>query len=179
MNVRRVVTGHSDGRAAFVADEVIEPITAPLLPGCEFYRLWSLDQVPTLPTDGTSALDAAWYPPAGGLRFSLFTLPPGDVSPPPDLDLATAVADVEAKLPGLLGALDPSDPGMHRSDSVDFILVLSGEVGLEVRGDAEKVLRPGDAVVQNATWHRWKNRGETPVVLAVFQAGAADGKART
>ena len=170
MDVRRVVTGHSGDKATFLSDEVIEPITSPLVPGCEFHRLWSLDSTPTLPDAGTPS-GTSWYPPLHGLRFLLFTMPPGEMTPPPDIDLQSAVADVEAKMPGLLGALDPNDPGMHRSNSVDFIVVLSGEVSLEVRGGEDKQLRQGDTVVQNGAWHRWKNIGDTLVVLAVFLAG--------
>jgi quercetin dioxygenase-like cupin family protein len=79
---------------------------------------------------------------------------------------------MEEKLPGFLGHLEPDNPGMHTTDTVDFEVVLSGEVVLELDDGAEKVLRPGDAVVQNGTRHRWGNRGTEPAVLALVLIGA-------
>jgi hypothetical protein len=56
--------------------------------------------------------------------------------------------------------------------TIDFEVALSGEVMLELDDGVEKVLRPGDTVVQNGTRHRWGNRGNEPAVLALFVVGA-------
>jgi quercetin dioxygenase-like cupin family protein len=61
---------------------------------------------------------------------------------------------------------------MHTTPTIDFEVVLSGEVVLELDDGAEVTLRPGDTVVQNGTRHRWRNSGAEPAVLAVFIAGA-------
>jgi quercetin dioxygenase-like cupin family protein len=61
---------------------------------------------------------------------------------------------------------------MHTTDTIDFEVVLSGEVILELDDGVEKLLRPGDTVVQNGTRHRWSNRGTEPAVMAVFTIGA-------
>jgi len=61
---------------------------------------------------------------------------------------------------------------MHTTDTIDFEVVLSGEVVLELDDGVEKVLRVGDTVVQNGTRHRWSNRGSVPAVLAVILLGA-------
>ena len=53
--------------------------------------------------------------------------------------------------------MDPSDPGMHTTDTIDFEVVLEGTITLELDDGAEVTLRPGDTVVQNGTRHRWKN----------------------
>jgi quercetin dioxygenase-like cupin family protein len=53
---------------------------------------------------------------------------------------------------------EPNRPGVHRTASLDFDIVLQGVVGLELDGE-EVVLNPGDIVVQNGTRHRWHNRG--------------------
>ena len=82
------------------------------------------------------------------------------------------MADIEGKLPGLLRYNDPSDPGMHTSDTIDFEVVLEGTVVLELDDGAEVTLHAGDTVVQNGTRHRWKNPGETPARLALFICGA-------
>ena len=54
---------------------------------------------------------------------------------------------------------DPDDPGMHRSPTLDYVVVLEGTVGLELDNGLEVTLGPGDVVVQNGTRHRWHNRG--------------------
>jgi mannose-6-phosphate isomerase-like protein (cupin superfamily) len=56
---------------------------------------------------------------------------------------------------------DPDEPGMHRTPSMDYDVVLEGTIGLELDDGAEVTLGPGDVVVQNGTRHRWHNRGNT------------------
>ena len=61
---------------------------------------------------------------------------------------------------------------MHTTATVDFEVVLSGSVTLELDDGASVTLHPGDTVVQNGTRHRWSNPGDVPVVIAVFLIGA-------
>jgi mannose-6-phosphate isomerase-like protein (cupin superfamily) len=168
-----VVTGHdANGKAVFASDELVPPLTMQLMPGSEFHRLWGADAAPTFPDDGSPAEQPTYFPPVGGYRFGLFTLPPAGSAPAADIDVEAAMAEVESKLPGLLSHMEPSDPGMHTTDTIDFEVVLSGSVVLELDDGASTVLRPGDTVVQNGTRHRWRNEGSEPAVLAVFIAGA-------
>lgn len=173
MRVRRVVTGHdSDGKAVFASDELVDPVTVALVPGGEFHLLWGADQPPTFPDDGAATPQPTYFPPVGGYRFGLFTVPPATASAAGELDLEAALTEVEAKLPGLVAHMEPDNPGMHTTDTIDFEVVLSGEVFLELDNGAETVLRPGDTVVQNGTRHRWGNRGSEPAVVALFITGA-------
>ena len=173
MKVRRVVTGHdAAGKAVFASDEEVAPLTMDLLPGAEFHRLWGGDEAPSFPDDGAPPAQPAYFPPVGGYRFGLFTLPPAGTQLPADLDLAAAMAELEAKLPGMAAHMETDDPGMHTTDTIDFEVVLSGQVVLELDDGAERVLEPGDTVVQNGTRHRWSNAGTEPAVLAVFICGA-------
>jgi mannose-6-phosphate isomerase-like protein (cupin superfamily) len=174
MKVRRVVTGHdSRGKAVFASDEEVDGLTMALLPGTEFHRLWGGDQTPTFPDDGAPPAQPMYFPGVGGFRFGFFTLPPAaESAAPADLDIPAGFAEVDEKLPGMMGHMEPAEPGMHTTDTIDFEVVLSGEVVLELDNGAEKTLRPGDTVVQNGTRHRWHNRGEVPVTLAVFIVGA-------
>jgi mannose-6-phosphate isomerase-like protein (cupin superfamily) len=170
MDVRRVVTGHdASGRAVFASDERVAGLTMAALRGSEFHRLWGADEAPTFPDDGSPPEHETYFPSVGGFRFGLFTLPPaGTPAPSGEPDLA----EVEAKLPGLLAHMEPEDPGMHTTDTIDFEVVLSGEVVLELDDGAATTLRPGDTVVQNGTRHRWRNEGAEPAMLAVFIVGA-------
>ncbi len=174
MDVRRVVTGHdAAGQAVFVSDDLVAPVVPKLVPGNEFHRLWGGDVPPHFPDDGTRPDDRSYFPPVGGFRFSLFTIPPdGAAGAPPGLDVTAAFADFEEKLPGLAGHLERDQPGMHTTATIDFEVVLSGSVTLELDDGAKVELNPGDTVVQNGTRHRWSNPGTEPAVLAVFICGA-------
>lgn len=174
MKVRRVVTGQvNGGKSVFVSDEMLEPVTVSLMPGAEFHRLWGADDTPKLPTDGSPPSQQQYFPPANGFRWGFFTLPPaGDSATMADVDIAKAMADLEEKLPGLAAHMEPDAPGMHTTDTVDFEVVLSGEVVLELDDGAEVTLKQGDTVVQNGTRHAWHNRGDVPVVIAVGIIGA-------
>ena len=66
---------------------------------------------------------------------------------------------------------DPSNPGMHRSPSIDYDIVLAGTVGLELDDGTEVALSPGDVVVQNGTRHRWHNRGDEIARVASITIG--------
>jgi quercetin dioxygenase-like cupin family protein len=61
---------------------------------------------------------------------------------------------------------------MHTTDTIDFELVVSGEVWLELDDGKEVHLRAGDTVVQNGTRHAWRNKSTEPCRLVVFLAGA-------
>jgi mannose-6-phosphate isomerase-like protein (cupin superfamily) len=174
MKVRRVVTGQVDGgKSVFVSDELVEPVTVSLMPGAEFHRLWGADDTPKLPTDGTAPSQQHYFPPANGFRWGFFTLPPvASQETMAGINLEAAMGELEEKLPGLAGHMEPDAPGMHTTDTVDFEVVLSGEVVLELDDGAEVTLKAGDTVVQNGTRHAWHNRGDVPVVIAVGIIGA-------
>lgn len=174
MRVRRVVTGHDgDGKAVVAEDTMVEPVTPDLLPGYEFHRLWGSDERPTFPDDGSPRPAVNYFPPAEGSRFAVFTLPPaGSSALPEGFDIAAGFADLDEKLPGMLAHLEPDEPGMHTTDTIDYDFVASGEAVLELDDGVEVVLRAGDAVVQNGTRHRWKNVTSEPCVIIVVLIGA-------
>jgi mannose-6-phosphate isomerase-like protein (cupin superfamily) len=174
MNIRCVVTGHNaSGKSVFAKDSAVEPITLSLLPGLEFHRVWGADSSPTLPSDGTPPLHPGYFPPASGFRFAFFTVPPGTNKIPDNTDLVAAFAEIQTKLPGMAEVLEPMHPGMHTTDTVDFDVILSGEVCLELDDGAEVLLKAGDCVIQNGTRHAWQNRSSKPCVIAVTLIGAA------
>ena len=174
MDVRRVVTGHdAAGKAVFVSDERVPPVTTALSPGAEFHQLWGGDAAPRFPDDGSRPPHRRYFPPIGGFRFGHFTLPPeGHAELPADLDIGAAFAEMDRKLPGMTAYMEPDAPGMHTTATIDFEVVLSGQVTLELDDGATVTLGPGDTVVQNGTRHRWGNPGEVPAVIAVFLVGA-------
>ncbi len=171
--VRRVVTGHdAQGMARVVDDDTVEAITSGLMPGCAAYRLWGRDERPTFPDDGSPRPAEAWYPPRDGSRFMINIIAPGELVPAPDLDEAAAVADLERLMPGAMAAMEPGAPGMHITDSIDYVVVVSGEVTLELDDGERTVLRAGHVVVQNGTRHAWRNHGTEPATIVGVAIGA-------
>ena len=173
VNVRRVVTGHDEsGRSVFVSDEQVEPLIVPLFAGWAFHELWGGDATPEFPDDGSEPPWTTYFPGVDGFRFSFSTIPPDGTEPPADLDIEAATADAERAMPGLLSYMEPDDPGMHTTDTIDIEVILHGEVILELDGGAERRCGPGDTIIQNGTRHRWKNPGTEPAVMAIFMLGA-------
>ncbi len=174
MRVRRVVTGHDEaGKAVVASDTEVEPVQPALTGDAEFHRLWGGDAAPQFPDDGSEAPHDTYFPPVGGFRFGLFSVPPGGArTGEPPADLAAAVAEFDAALPGLAGYMEPGAPGMHTTDTIDFEVVLEGEVWLELDDGVEVHLRAGDTVVQNGTRHAWRNHGDATARLVAFVVGA-------
>ncbi|HVQ49823.1 MAG TPA: cupin domain-containing protein [Mycobacterium sp.] len=169
------MTGHdTSGKSVFVSDETVEPVAPMVLPEFQAHLLWGGDETPQFPDDGTMPEWHTYFPPIGGFRFGMFTIPPAMAAEDQAfLTAEEALADMEGKLPGLVQYMDPSDPGMHTTDTIDFEVVLDGTVVLELDDGATVTLHPGDTVVQNGTRHRWTNAGDTPARLALFICGAA------
>jgi hypothetical protein len=67
---------------------------------------------------------------------------------------------------------DPDEPGMHRTATLDYDIVLEGVIGLELDDGFEVMLGRGDVVVQNGTRHRWHNRGDTIARMMSVAVGA-------
>jgi len=172
MGIRRVVTGHDrNGKAVFASDVEVEPITLALLPGMEFYRLWGSDKPRRFPDDGSAPVQHNYFPPVGGFRFGLFTLPP-DSSRLQSLDEPAAIREFNEKLPGLGEHLEPDHPGMHRTATIDYEFIVSGRCVLELDAGVKRELRSGDTVIQNGTRHAWRNPYDEPCVIVVVLIGA-------
>jgi quercetin dioxygenase-like cupin family protein len=171
-----VVTGDDGrGKAVFVSDEQVTPVRVEYFPATAFHRLWGSDLPATVPNPGTPPATADYFPPEGGYRFGLVTFPPAGAARDPDLDVDSALAEVERELPGLMAHRESDagkNAGMHTTESVDCEVVLSGEITLELDDGEVRTLRPFDTVVQNGTRHRWRNLTSEPGVMAVFMLGA-------
>lgn len=154
MRARRVVTGRNADVRSHVSSDAPCPHVNLLddYPGVEIERLWSTDQPSCL--DGPAAEPAAdvgdRYPPPGGSRFLRITYPPGFGSAAPDAD--------SSRFERLL---------MHRSATLDFGVVVQGELTLVLGDGSQTRLAAGDVLVQNAVEHGWRNTGLEPAV-AVF-----------
>ena len=168
MGIRRVVTGHdANGKAVFASDKEVEPITLALLPGMEFYLLWGSDTPTRFADDGSPPAQHTYFPPVGGFRFGLFTVPP-DSSMTQSLDVTAAIREFNEKLPGLGEHVEPVHPGLHRTATIDCEFIVSGRCVLELDNRAKRELRPGDTVIQNGTSRVAQPYDELCVIVVVL-----------
>ena len=173
MPIRRVVTGQAaDGSTVVLEDEAVLPITVSLFPGAEFLRVWGSDDTPQLPGAAEADHPTTWFPPPGGFRFALVTLPPSTVPMPKNLDMAAAFVEFSENLPGLAEVMEPDDPGMHTTDTVDVVLIVTGQATLDLGDGEELTLETGDCVVQHGTRHAWRNLTSQPCTIASAILGA-------
>lgn len=176
--MRRIVTGHdADGKAIFVEDGAApNRLTLDARPGWEMNTMWVTQGVPGLPNLGDPSLGLETYlPQAGGTRFIVATLPSRS-QVAAAADAATLRAEYNAKVPGLGHVHEQgTDPSMHTTDTVDYVIILSGEVWLELDDGKAVLVKAGDSVIQNGTRHAWRNRSDEPCVLAAVMIGAERG----
>ena len=168
-----IVTGRNKaGKSVIVSKDTVHAVSAALAPGYEFYRLWGSDSVPALPSDGTPPAQPRYFPPQNGFRFGMFTLPPTTTVAIAPVSTPASVAEFDHKLPGMGEVLEPDHPGMHTTDTVDFDVVVFGEVVMELDDGAEVLLKAGDSVIQNGTRHAWHNRSSQKAMIAFSLIGA-------
>jgi len=146
---RRIVTGIKDGKSVITEDQIVENAVEHL-PGLIISDIWNSNKMPAslgnaqdIPNTGLPQV------PKNGTYFRYVVIPP----------------DKELGIDWEKGALHPL---MHQTDTLDYIILLSGELHLILEGE-ETVLHAGDIVIQRGTNHAWSNRSSEPCIqLAVL-----------
>lgn len=172
---RCVVTGHRNGRAVFVSDgDPAEVVAMDTTPDMALIKLWTAPAIPVVGDAGSKDFDtqAPFLPAPGESRMCILSFPPDALMQTPGFDVAAAIEEFGEKHPEMAVLREADDPAMHRTDTVDHIIILDGEVWLELDDQEEVLLRPRDVVIQNGTRHAWRNRSDKPVTMAVFMVGA-------
>ena len=177
--IHRVVTGHDINGKAIVATEGSLPTVVELaaIPGTVFHEVWSTGASPAPvgneadPTTGPLVLP----PPKGGTRLRFVDIPP-------DTDeflqhgasrMKEAFHQIGDEGASTVNANSPH-PLMHRTESVDYGVVMEGELTL-ILDDSEVVLKKGSVVVQRGTNHAWANRSKAPCrMLFILVDGVFD-----
>lgn len=177
MNVKRVVTGrNAAGESVFVSVSHA-PRTHDFqhIPGMSVTQVWSTPASPSLDariSDPTEAMKSI-VPQLGCTQFMLVGFPPDRVMMAPSFDVVAAVEENLRHAPGLAEKFEPDNPGMHTTDTIDYAIVLRGEISLELDAGRIEHLQVGDVVVQNGTRHAWRNRGDEVALVAFVLIGAA------
>lgn len=146
---RRIVTGIENGRSTIIEDQPIENVVEHL-PGLIISDIWNTQKMPAS-LDFETQIPNTGFPqtPKNGTYFRY-------VSIPPDKDL------------GLEFKVGEPHPMMHQTQTLDYIIILSGELYL-IMEERETLLKAGDIVIQRGTNHAWSNRSdEACIQLAVL-----------
>lgn len=163
--LRRIVTGHdAQGRSVVLEDAVLTKRKGPASRGVT--EVWNTDPQPI---DSQAFADPVnlpfeLIPRPGGSKFLFFAVAPESA----DGDDETAKARAAAAFASYgADAARPDtsiSPWMHKTKTIDYIIVLKGEVTLLLEGE-ERTLKPFDVVIQRGTNHAWINRGAEPALL--------------
>lgn len=168
--VRRVLTGHdADGKSTIIADGFAANMKEmPPGSGLAVTELWET----SVPADNAGRQDAGnrkvrLEPPQNGTLFRIVEFPPDAQwqSRPDARDWAKALDATHAP------DRSSRDPMMHKTSTVDYIVVLKGEI-YAIVDKGETLLKPGDVFVQRGTNHSWSVRGNEPCIVAVVLVDA-------
>jgi hypothetical protein len=150
-NIRRVVSGLDErGKSVWTSD--VEP-SSYLDISATGVRVTDIWRVPEIPPDARAdhaPKSFEMWPALGGLVFRLAEIPP-----------SSTVKNGDGRA------------AMHQSNTVDLMVIISGEIwGYQSDADEGVLLKPGDTFIQRATMHAWENRGNVPCLFAVVLVGA-------
>jgi hypothetical protein len=179
---KRALTGRNEaGKSVFKSVDVTSKVVEiDSNPGLTFYELYMTEGVPQL-----SGLEpdpmlkgTIGFPGPGGTMFRLISYPPRrpeGYKPPAGVTFESGLKELSDKLPGMGDVFDRSAPGMHTSDTIDYGVVVRGEMTLELDNGQKVHLRQGDCIVQNGTRHRWRNPLSEPCLMAFVSIGGKRG----
>ena len=163
--MRRIVTGHNDNGKSIVtidgppARSIGEDVGG-------LFELWNTDGNAIITTDVIDRADdeIILSPPSGGTKFRYFQINPLPEGVPKDM-LQEIAADAFEKVGAAHHRVDTSKhPAMHKTETVDYIILLKGDVTL-ILDEEEVDIKPFDVVVQRGTNHAWVNNGTEPALL--------------
>lgn len=176
MKIRRVVAGVGPNGRATVLSDGIAPRHAQYqsLPGFASALLWATP--PAAALEGPSVVDtteaASFLPPAGGTVLMMVTFPPDATMARTDFDPMAYGAEALRQAPGLAETFEPEHPGFHTTPTIDYDVVLEGEITLELDDGREVLLRRHDVAVQHGNRHAWRNKSDRPATMLFVLIGA-------
>jgi mannose-6-phosphate isomerase-like protein (cupin superfamily) len=174
MRFRRIVTAHdAAGKSVFASTDSMQQNEAVHLPGFASALVWATPPAAVVPDRAAEwrSLQSSFHPEVGGTRFLVVTFPPDSVMMSGTFDPIAAGNEQLRLSPGIAERFEPDDPGMHTTDTIDYGIVLSGEIWLEVDDGQEVHLKQHDVIIQNGTRHAWRNKGNTPATAAFVLIG--------
>lgn len=151
--IRRIITAQRpDGSNVVAVDEIVEPLVHPTN-GQAVWPIYGRDEVTTLPHDAPKDYPLTFFPSTStGFRMHVVEFAPrsGSTREPSGTFPTRGLAEGRH--------VDPDEFGMHWTDTIDLVVVMTGEIGLVHDDGHEIVLEPGTIVVQNGAMHAWRRR---------------------
>jgi len=165
--IRRVVTGHNAaGRSVFVTDGAAPHVYCRSPGSAVVTELWETRCAPADNRGHAEVTDHPFrlVPQKNGTVFRIIEYPP-DKQRLAALEAQRASADDGSGHGAAFDRAAPRHPGFHKTASVDYAIVLSGEI-YALMDEGEVLLQAGDVVIQRGTNHAWSNRTDAPATLA-------------
>jgi mannose-6-phosphate isomerase-like protein (cupin superfamily) len=173
--VRRVVTGHDrDGKSTFLFDGIAANVKEmESMPGLALTDLWETSGAPAgnVGNDDAAARPVRLEPPRNGTILRIVEFPP-DAQWRSNVDARKAFESIGA---GTAKDAHSADPMMHKTATVDYIIVVKGEIWA-IMEKGETLLKAGDVLVQRGTNHSWSVRGTEPCIIAAVLVSASPVK---
>ena len=165
-DIRRVVTGHdARGKAIVISDGINQNVVKPAnRPGVVMNNFWVEDKTPTSVAGNKETAPAGKMiplePPQGGHHIRIVEFPP-EKDWIDKVDRAAAQASFASLGAGHAAdsSSKPPHPLMHRTKSIDYAVVLEGEIYM-VLDESEVLVKAGDVIIQRGTNHAWSNRSD-------------------
>jgi mannose-6-phosphate isomerase-like protein (cupin superfamily) len=174
--VRRVVTGHDESGKAIVLMDSANPhkIVRPLT-GTVSRLVWATDASPAdiSGTADRAANPVGVAPPAGGSVFRIVEFPPTTDDEIAKFDIDYLSKHIPHDGHGSSKYRPSSHPFMHRTRSIDYAIVMDGEIDMKL-DETEIHLKAGDVLIQQGTNHAWINRSGKPCRIAFILIDAQD-----
>ena len=169
--IRRVVTGHdAAGKSVFIMDGDATAVKEmESMPGLALTDLWQTNGAPADNAGNADATDrpVVLEPPPNGTIFRIVEFPPDSAW----RDQAKALEAFESIGAGHAKDAASDDPMMHKTSTVDYLIVLKGEIWA-ILDEGETCLKPGDVMIQRGTNHSWSVRTDEPCLLAAILVNA-------
>ncbi len=165
--IRRVVTGHNaQGKSVFIMDGPAPHIFDKGTASVTVCDLWETTDCPADNSGDRDGADRGFRlsPPAKGSIFRIIEYPP-DSERLSALARAVVASEVHPSMRQAIDEGKPRHPGFHKTDTIDYVIVLSGEIHA-LMDEGEVLLKAGDVLVQRGTNHAWSNRTQEPAYLA-------------
>jgi len=165
--IRRVVTGHDkNGKAVVLSDGPCANVIH-FAAGQDSTHVWLNERTPAeFYDDDPTGRYTALPPPSRGAAFRIVEFPPTSPERIAQLTRKDVFAD-EKVTPGDKARTHPM---MHRTESIDYVVVMSGEIDM-LLDDSEIHMKTGDVMVQQGTNHAWVNRSGKPCIVAFAMIG--------
>ena len=163
---KRIVTGHDSQGRAVITSAAPPPAVFPIksVPGLVFTEVWRTQGSPVRIDNGPdpTLVPLRLQPLPNGSVIRVLDIPPGGTHETDSGAAAESFAEIGAS--HAVTAKGSSHPFMHRTETVDYGILISGEIWL-VLDEGEIRLAPGDIAIQRGTNHAWSNRSDQPARL--------------